>query len=225
MIEIPKRPDNDNKYSQLLEIEKDMIVEAVLFRLDNNAAFLRFNPQYAASKGQPDSKGYSKFYLNQAGVKRSKQFWGYAKVREFRDDYERTLSEFFGGKKERAAVDLGADISEADKAKALRSMFRYVIDNSIEIDSLDDPTTLLKIADKIRFFDQLEQKQEAPRRYLPETCSQCRMKEFVETAVANGDVEDLCKRCRALKIAEEHGFRFNNGKDLLEPIDSNNSNE
>ena len=55
-----------------------------------------------------------------------------------------------------------------------------------------------------------------PVRVLPERCSTCRYRIGVESAVSDGQILDMCAYCKARKCAEEHGYRFNDGKDLLE---------
>ena len=211
-IDIPLKAKNDEEFTTLRKGEKEIIVYAVLCNVDNQTAFLRYNPHFATLIG----KNTPKFTLNNEGKRQCKNFWSYPKVRAYRESYENTLAEFLGRKQEPASVDLGEDVSEAEKAKALRAMYRYVIDKSIKIDGLEDPTFLLKIADKMGFFAQLEDKQEAPRRYLPERCSACLYKSFVESHVESGEIENACLRCKALKVAQEQGFRFES-TNLLEP--------
>lgn len=218
MIDIPLKAKNDEEFTTLKKGEKEIIVYAVLCNVDNQTAFLRYNPHYAISVGKTSPK----YALSDLGKRECKNFWSYPKVRAYRESYENTLAEFLGRKQKTSSVDLGEDVSDADKAKALRAMYRYVIDNSIKIDDLDDPTILLKIADKMRFFDQLEDKQESPRRYLPERCSSCLYRSFVESHVESGEIENACLRCKALFYAKNNGFRYD-PTNLLEPIKNNDN--
>lgn len=206
-LNIPTEVKDKSAFPQVDKTARLIIAYAVLMGADNQSAFMRFHPEFIDASGKA---------MNGAGKQASRQFWGYGKVKDYRELYEKELAEFLGRKQKAATIDLGADISEEDKAKALRSMFRYVIDNSIDIEKLDDPTTLLKIADKIGFFDQLERKQMPPIRVLPARCSECRYKAFVESSVLDGSAIDCCAYCKSRRFAEEHGYRFNDGKDLLE---------
>ena len=214
MIDIPLKAKNDEEFTTLKKGEKEIIVYAVLCNVDNQTAFLRYNPHYAVSVGKTSPK----YALSDLGKREFKNFWSYPKVRAYRESYENTLAEFLGKKPKNTSVDLGEDVSDADKAKALRAMYRYVIDNSIKIDDLEDPTILLKIADKMRFFDQLEDKQESPRRYLPVKCRlECQYRLFCEKAIENGEIENECLYCKALAIAQEHGYKYDPTTNLSIP--------
>ena len=214
MIDIPLKAKNDEEFTTLKKGEKEIIVYAVLCNVDNQTAFLRYNPHYAVSVGKTSPK----YALSDLGKRECKNFWSYPKVHAYRESYENTLAEFLGKKPKNTSVDLGEDVSDADKAKALRAMYRYVIDNSIKIDDLEDPTILLKIADKMRFFDQLEDKQESPRRYLPVKCRlECQYRLFCEKAIENGEIENECLYCKALAIAQEHGYKYDPTTNLSIP--------
>ena len=212
---IPLEIKDKAAFPQLKKVDRQVVCAAVLMGLSNQDAFKLYHPEYLTADGR----------LNDAGKKANTMFWNYGKTKDYREAYESELAEFLGRKSKNTSVDLGEDVSDADKAKALRAMYRYVIDNSIKIDDLDDPTILLKIADKMRFFDQLEDKQESPRRYLPERCSACLYKSFVESHVESGEIENACLRCKALFYAKNNGFRYD-PTNILEPIkESENDKE
>lgn len=206
MIDIPQRASNDSDFKTLSKLDRQIIRAAVLLGLDNQSAYALYHPAELDSNGR----------LNEYGKKQSSHFWSYGKNREYREAYEKTVEEFINGGKRIASDNRGKEISEQEKADALHSMFRYVIDNSIDIEKLEDPTILLKIADKIGFFEQIEKKNIAPIRVLPEVCSRCRMKVAVESMVLNGEILDMCAYCKCRSIAEDNGYRFNDGKDLLD---------
>ena len=214
MIEIPLKAKNDEEFTTLKKGEKEIIVYAVLCNVDNQTAFLRYNPHYAMVIG----KNTPKFTLNDEGKRQCKNFWSYPKVRAYRESYENTLAEFLGRKSAPKSEIIG-EIDESRKDKALKSLLNQAM--SLVEGSGDLDAETLKIAAEIfkkvgLLKDEVEQ-QEAPRRYLPQRCSQCDYRSFVESYVETGEIENACLRCKALKVAQEQGFRYN-PTNLLEPI-------
>lgn len=215
-LNIPTEVKDKSAFSQVDKTARQIIAYAVLMGADNQSAFMRFHPEFIDASGKT---------MNGAGKQASRQFWSWGKIKDYRQQYEDELTEFLG--REKAVRSELSDIDDNRKDKALKALLNRamsLVEDNAELDP-DTLKTLTEIFKKTGLLKDEVEEQEKPRRYLPERCSSCRMKEFVETAVENGDVEDLCQRCRALKIAEEHGFRFNDGKDLLEPIKNEDNNE
>lgn len=211
MIEIPTKAKNDDKFTALNRSEKEIIVYAVLCREDNQTAFLRYNPHFAISIG----KNTPKFALSEEGKRQCKNFWSYGKVREYRQAYEETLQEFFGTK--RSGKNDSTEIDESRKENALKSLLNQVM-NLVEGGDLDADTLKIvaELFKKVGFLKEDVERIIAPIRVLMARCSECRYRIGVESAVCNGEMLDMCAFCKCRKIAEEHGYRFNEGKDLLE---------
>lgn len=80
-----------------------------------------------------------------------------------------------------------AKISQEDREERKRQALEMLADDLIDqIFALRDGgeevdrETIIKMVDKIGWFGNEEIRQEQPRRYLPETCSQCRYKIWIE---------------------------------------------
>lgn len=213
-IDIPQRAKNETDFPQLRVLDKRIIAYAVLCQVGNEEAFMRFHPEYLRA----DGKG-----MNDAGKTESKHFWSYGKNREYRQAYEATVEEFFGRKQRNRSVDTDIDDSRKDKAlKSLLSQAMSLVEGGMEL----DPDTLRTIADifkRLGILKEDEIQQEAPRRYLPCRCNECLYRSFVESHVETGEIENACLRCRALKVAKDNGFRYDE-KDLLEPIKNEDTN-
>lgn len=226
-IQIPQRPDNDEKYGALTKIEKEMIVTAVLRGVPNRTAFLWFNPHYAAMAGKPDKNGFSSFRLSEKGEEQSDLFWRYPKVREFRADYERTLEEFLGRKQtSRASAD--EPITDKRKDEALKSLFdkaMTLVEGQGDLDA-DTLKIAAEIFKKIGLLKDDVEVQEAPRRYIPIRCRQeCQYRFFVEKHIETGEIVSDCEYCKALAIAKEHGYHYDPTTNLSIPEETETPKE
>lgn len=213
MIEIPLKAKNDEEFTTLRKNEREIIVYAVLCGVDNQTAFLRYNPHYAVSVGKTSPK----FALSDLGKRECKNFWTYPKVRAYRESYEQTLAEYLGRRGRSEVRVMSDEPSEDRKDRALKSLLNQAM--SLVEGSGDLDAETLKIAaeifKKVGLLKEEEEEQEKPRRYLPERCSACLYKSFVESHVETGEIENACLRCKALKIAKEQGFRYDE-RDILE---------
>lgn len=220
MIDIPLKAKNDEEFTTLKEWEKECVVYAVLCNVDNQTAFLRYNPHFAISVG----KTKPKFALSDEGKKQNRNFWSYPKVRAYRESYENTLAEFLGRKQTSRNVD--TDIDDNRIEGALKKLLNHTIgllDNGDNLDP-DSVKTIVEVFRKMNLLKDEVEQQEAPRRYLPERCSACLYKSFVESHVESGEIENACLRCKALKAAQEQGFRYD-PTNLLEPIKENENDK
>lgn len=213
---IPSEVKDKSAFPQIKKNDRLTIAYAVLFGVGNQEAFMRFNPHYIDASGKQ---------MNPAGKKASTMFWNYGKVKDYRQIYEEELAEYLGlCKRVGSKADLTEELSEERKDSALKSLLNKAL-ALVEKGGELDPDTLKTIADLFKRLgvlkDEVEQ-QEAPRRYLPERCSSCLYKSFVESHVESGEIENACLRCRALTFAKENGFRYDT-TNLLEPIKSDNN--
>ena len=211
---IPLEIKDKSAFPQLKKVDRQVVAYAVLFGVGNQDAFMRFHPEYIDASGKT---------MNSAGKKASSQFWNYGKVKDYREAYETELAEFLG-RKSAPKSEIVGEIDESRKDKALKSLLNQAM-NLVEGTGDLDPETL-KIATEIfkkvgLLKDEVEQ-QEAPRRYLPERCSACLYKSFVESHVESGEIENACLRCKALFYAKNNGFRYD-PINLLEPIKNNDN--
>lgn len=218
MIEIPLKPKNDDEFTTLRKGEKEIVVYAVLCQTDNQTAFVRFHPEYAVSVGKTSPK----YALSDLGKRECKNFWSYPKVRAYREAYEQTLAEFLGRKQTSRNVDTEIDDNRIEGAlKKLLNQTIGLLDNGDNLDP-DSVKTIVEVFRKMNLLKDEVEQQEAPRRYLPERCSACLYKSFVESHVESGEIENACLRCKALKVAQEHGFHYD-PTNLLEPINNNDN--
>ena len=210
---IPLEIKDKAAFPQLKKVDRKVVAYAVLFGVGNQDAFMRFHPDFIDASGKQ---------MNPAGKKASSQFWNYGKVKDYREAYESELAEFLGRKQMSRNDIVEVDGDRRDKAlKSLLSQAMSLVEGGADLDA-DSLKVVTDIFSKLGFIKGEEEKQEKPRRYLPERCSSCLYKSFVESHVKSGEIENACLRCKALTIATEHGFRYD-PKDLLEPIKNNNN--
>lgn len=203
---IPNRPIPDE--SKIPAADKDMLSYSIAFSIPNPKAFALWHPEFLDSSGK----------LNKTGRAACTQFFNYSKNREYADSYAAYLKEFLS-KKERPKSEASAIIDDARKDNARVALYNKVI-RLIEGDDELDPDTLkiaVDMAKKLSIVaDDTEEQVIKPVRVLPSRCGECRYRIGVESMVLNGQMLDMCAYCKCRKIAEEHGYRFNDGNDLLE---------
>lgn len=203
---LPNRPVPDT--SKIPASDKDMLSYAIAFSIPNQKAFALWHPEFLDSSGK----------LNKTGRAACTQFFTYSKNREYADSYAAYLKEFLN-KKEQPKSKTSAIIDDARKDNARVALYNKVI-RLIEGDDELDPDTLkiaVDMAKKLSIVaDDVEEQVIKPVRFLPSRCGECRYRIGVESMVLNGHILDMCQWCKARKCAEEHGYRFNDGKGLLE---------
>lgn len=212
---IPNRPDPDKH--TIPAVDKDLIVYAVSLGIPNDVAFLRFHPEYAGADGG----------LTIQGKKRSKDFWQYAKNRNFKDDYTKFLKDWLSGKGGTDNDDDGiAEISEDKKRTTITKMLNQLVKliGSGDLTG-EDLKTYSEIMKKVGWLKDEVEQEEPPRRYLPAWCySECQYRLFVETNIENGSIVNECDYCRTRRFAEENGWRFDPTKNLELPEELTNQN-
>lgn len=202
---LPNRPIPDE--SKIPAGDKDMLSYSIAFAVPNQKAFALWHPEFLDSSGK----------LNKTGRAACTQFFNYAKNREYADAYKRTLAEFL----ERKDTEIGdelEELTEERKEKASKLLMLEVI-KMIEAGKISDPEFAKLVTDlaiKMKITKEDVDRIIAPIRVLMVRCSECRYRIGVESMVLNGQMLDMCAYCKCRKLAEEHGYRFNDGKDLLE---------
>lgn len=205
MIELPKDIPNKQDFPQVKKIDKQIIRAAVLLGLDNQGAFALYHPEYINGSGK----------LNDIGKKENSHFWSYGKNREYREAYEKCVEEFFNVSKSENTLDTEEDIDGDALARKILSDLAAMIKNG-RIQDYEVLKIATDILNKYGVLKGAEEKQIPPIRVLPEVCSRCRMKMAVESMVLNGEMLDMCAYCKCRSIAEDNGYQFNDGKDLLD---------
>ena len=203
---IPLEIKDKSAFPQLKKVDRQVVAYAVLFGVGNQDAFMRFHPEYLDASGKQ---------MNPAGKKASSQFWNYGKVKDYRQIYEEELAEFLGQSTAVVAYDDNEVIDGDALARKILSDLAAMIKNG-RIQDYEVLKIATDILNKYGVLKGSEEKVIAPIRVLPSRCSECRYRIGVESMVLNGQMLDMCTYCKCRKIAEEHGYRFNDGKDLLE---------
>lgn len=204
---LPNRPIPDT--SKIPASDKDLLSYSIAFSIPNQKAFALWHPEFLDSSGK----------LNKTGRAACTQFFTYSKNREYADSYAAYLKEFLSKKESGTKPETSAIIDDARKDNARVALYNKVI-RLIEGDDELDPDTLkiaVDMAKKLSIVaDDAEEQVIKPVRFLPSRCGECRYRIGVESMVLNGHILDMCQWCKARSCAEEHGYRFNDGKDLLE---------
>lgn len=116
------------------------------------------------------------------------QFFAQTDVRNFMADYGKLLD----GVKEGREVAMQQEPKTPEEI-AVYSVgeFKGKVYNAMRTaESLEELDTAAKLGDRVGAFDNEEERVEQPRRYLPESCSRCRYKAFVEENIKNGNIVD-----------------------------------
>lgn len=200
---IPNRPIPDE--SKIPAADKDMLSYSIAFAVPNQKAFALWHPEFLDSSGK----------LNKTGRAACTQFFNYSKNREYADSYATYLKEFLSGDKEKSETHL-IEVDESRKDKALKSLLNQAMSMVESGDTLDPDTlkVLTEIFKKLGILKDEVEEQEAPRRYLPERCSACSYRCFVESNVEGGKIINECDYCRTRRFAEEYGWHFDATKNL-----------
>lgn len=205
MADIPLRPKEFDSKS-IRKADADCLTYAAIFGCKNEDAFARFHPEYLDGAGR----------LNESGRKACRQFFIYAKNKQYLDDYRATLDEFCKRKGGARTEVVSIDDSRKDRAlKSLLNQAMSMVEGGADLDA-DTLKTITEIFKKLNILKDDVEQEIRPLRFLPTTCGECRYKAFVESSVLDGSAIDCCAYCKARKVAEENGYRFNDGKDLLE---------
>ncbi len=208
-ISLPLRAKNEADFPQLKKIDKQIIAAAVLLQLDNQSAFALYHPEYIDGTGR----------LNAAGKQDAKFFWNYGKNKEYRQAYEETIETFLNKKQsDKTSVETAIDDSRKDKAlRSLLNQAMSLVEGGTELDA-DTIKVCSDIFTKLGLIKTDVEVQEKPRRYLPALChSECQYRLFCEKAIENGEIENECIYCKALAIAQEHGYKYDPTTNLSIP--------
>lgn len=189
MNEFPKRPDNHETFWSLDAKDCDCLVYVALFGVPNEKAFLMFHPEWA---GDGESKK-----LSSEGKKACKNLFNFSKARDYMESYRETVQRYIEARAAEIAPTIKPKTEEVDASddyrdRAVRKLLSDVLtaidcNQSLDAESLKD---FVDIARKIGLLKEDEEKIEAPRRYLPETCDACRYKTFVDDCIDKGLIKE-----------------------------------
>lgn len=216
---LPLEVKDKSAFSQLKKVDRQVVAYAVLFGVGNQEAYMRFHPQYIDGSGKQ---------MNATGKKESAQFWNYGKVKDYREAYEKELAEFLG--REQTVRNIETDIDDNRIEGALKKLLNHTIgllDNGDNLDP-DSVKTIVEVFRKMNLLKDEVEQEVRPLRFLPERCGSCRARIFVESAVANGEVLDMCQYCKARRAAEGNGYRFESNnlldipKEIIAEIEAKN---
>lgn len=195
--DIPLRPKDRRRYD-LTDREKDCIVWHVLSGCKKEDAYLIFV--------RPDLS------ISRQNLKiATTQFFASADVRNFMMSYKYTLN----GTGDANPDDISNDDREKRAGEAVQKFTDKIVERmSGDFESVDEMDAVAKLADRVGVLDDKEKIEEKPRRYLPETCSACSYRAFIERNIEQGNIENECDRCRTRKFAEEHGWKYDATKNI-----------
>lgn len=204
------RPANNDEFKQT-KAEKDMMSYIVLYGCSNSAAYALFNRHLLDKNGK----------LNKAGQSECRMFFSHPNNIAYMEAMRAHLEALTKGTVKVATSDV---INDSRKDNALKVLVNRALSLMEKGEDLD-PETIKLIADiavKLKLVKEEQEEQEAPRRYLPERCSACAYRSFVESHIESGEIISECDYCRTRKFAEENGWRFDATKNLDLPKEDNN---
>lgn len=200
MEKLPLRPKNQKKYN-LSDNEMNSLVWYTLSGCKREEAFMLFvRPDLSISR--------------QNLVKATNQFFAMFDVRDFLNEYNKTLSDFYSNKEKPRESKQSREDRVGNAVKKFTDKVMDAMDDadSIEISEMD---TLAKLADRVGILGKNEEVDEKPRRYLPETCSWCSYRKFVEDEMSQGNLDDECSHCKTRRFAESKGWVFDATKNII----------
>ena len=200
MEKLPLRPKNQKKYN-LSDNEMNSLVWYTLSGCKREEAFMLFvRPDLSISR--------------QNLVKATNQFFAMFDVRDFLNEYNKTLSDFYTNKEKPRESKQSREDRVGNAVKKFTDKVMDAMDDadSIEISEMD---TLAKLADRVGILGKNEEVEEKPRRYLPETCSWCSYRKFVEDEMSQGNLDDECSHCHTRRFAESKGWVFDATKNII----------
>lgn len=200
MEKLPLRPKNQKKYN-LSDNEMNSLVWYTLSGCKREEAFMLFvRPDLSISR--------------QNLVKATNQFFAMFDVRDFLNEYNKTLSDFYTNKEKPRESKQSREDRVGNAVKKFTDKVMDAMDDadSIEISEMD---TLAKLADRVGILGKNEEVEEKPRRYLPETCSWCSYRKFVEDEMSQGNLYDECSHCKTRRFAESKGWVFDATKNII----------
>lgn len=143
----------------------------------------------------------------------AKAFFADKEVQKYLSDYEATINALFEPKeKPKPAKTLTEEEMKERIMKGIDKLKEFAFDQADIIDTLEEPGEVIKLWKSLGLFGDEEEVVEAPRRYLPAMCSECRYKAFCEQ-----ECEDLCERCKFKKYANENGVHYETKEQLINP--------
>lgn len=145
--------------------------------------------------------------------KLAKAFFADKEVQKYLSDYEATINALFEPKeKPKPAKALTEEEIKERILKGIDKLKEFAFNQAEVIDTLEEPGEVIKLWKSLGLFGDEEETMEAPRRYLPTMCSECRYKAFCEQ-----ECEDLCSLCKYKKYANENGVRYETKEQLINP--------
>lgn len=111
----------------------------------------------------------------------SDQFFSSKDAKDYIEAYTQTIEAVLHPAPKPAAEKTPEE-RKKDKENALNKLVDYVTERAVNIDAAneDEREQILKFADKLGLLGEGEEHVEAPRRYLPISCSECAYRKFVE---------------------------------------------
>ena len=194
---IPIRPPGTFKLSPQME---EAITWHIISGMARTEVYRRFvRPDLETSKTALD--------------KLTKMFFEDKEVKRYMEEYQKTLDDFLNPKdKPKQAKVLTEDEMKDRILKGIDKLKEFAFNQADIIDTLEEPGEVIKLWKSLGLFGDEEEVIEAPRRYLPTMCSECRYKAFCEQ-----ECEDLCELCKYKKYANENGVHYETKEQLINP--------
>lgn len=204
------RPANNDDFKQT-KAEKDMMSYIVLYGCSNSAAYALFNRHLLDKNGK----------LNKAGQSECRMFFSHPNNIAYMDAMRAHLEALTKGKVKTLSADAINDSRKDNALKSLLNQAMSLVEKGEDLDA-ESLKTISEIFKKVGLLKDEVEVQEAPRRYLPERCSACSYRSFVESNVEGGKIVNECDFCRTRRFAEENGWHYDATKNLDLPKDDNN---
>ena len=192
---IPIRPSGTFKLSQQ---EQEALSWHIISGMARTEVYRRFiRPDLETSKAALD--------------KLTKMFFEDKEVKRYMEEYQSTLDNFLNPK-EKPKKELTEEEMKARINKGIEKLKEFAFNQADKISTLEEPGEVVKLWRSLGLFGDEEEVMEAPRRYLPTMCSECRYKAFCEQ-----ECEDLCELCKYKKYAKENGVHYETKEQLINP--------
>lgn len=206
------RPANNDDFKQS-KLEKDILVFPLLYGCSNATAYALFHPELCDRNGK----------LNEAGRREYKMFFSHPNNIAYMDAMRAHLEALTKGTVKTLSADAINDSRKDNALKSLLNQAMSLVEKGEDLDA-ESLKTISEIFKKVGLLKDEVVEQEAPRRYLPERCSACSYRSFVESNVEGGKIINECDFCRTRRFAEKNGWHYDATKNLDLPEELTNPN-
>lgn len=129
---------------------------------------------------------------------KASQFFALHDTKIYLEERRKQLNDYIENKSGETSTE-NYEVTKDD----FKQLLKIAVDHAKNVDDPLHVDALKALLSKAAKFLETEDKQEPPRRYMPETCSNCRYRKFCEQ-----ECEDECDKCKYKEYANQNGVSY-----------------